>query len=124
MICALFNEAQIVQRAEQGKLAVRVRSSAPVSLPGLQPGSLSTVVAFLDVTVAASLSHTATVSLMALWATAVTMSRNGCESRSESTPRPIRETGDARTVMCGSHVPGPRARMRVSSSEPKARGRV
>jgi hypothetical protein len=48
MICTLFNEAQIIQRAERGELAMRVRSSAPVTMPGLQPGSLSTVTAFLD----------------------------------------------------------------------------
>jgi len=48
MICALFNEAQILEQVERGQLTTRVRSSASVSLPGLQPGSMSTVVALVD----------------------------------------------------------------------------
>jgi hypothetical protein len=48
MICAFFNEAQIIQRVERGQLTMRVRSSTPVVRPGLQPGSLSTIVAIVD----------------------------------------------------------------------------
>jgi hypothetical protein len=48
MICALFNEAEIIQQVERGQLTMRVRSSGPTEGPGLQPGSLSTIVAILD----------------------------------------------------------------------------
>ena len=44
----MFSEAQILEQVERGQLTARVRSSAPVSQPGLQPGSTSTVFAFVD----------------------------------------------------------------------------
>src|SRR4051794_20385321 len=48
MLCALFNEAKILERGVRGEVTRRVRRSRPVAKPGLQEGSVTTTFVFID----------------------------------------------------------------------------